>query len=71
MYIDPLDIEELRRSVSSCLWITYRKNFPSIGGTNLTSDKGWGCMIRAGQMLVAKALLLRHLSKHVSISLHL
>ncbi|ODN02098.1 Cysteine protease ATG4B [Orchesella cincta] len=57
------DIEELRRSVSSCMWITYRKNFSSIGGTNLTSDKGWGCMIRAGQMLVAKALLLRHLNQ--------
>ncbi|CAL8127038.1 unnamed protein product [Orchesella dallaii] len=57
------DIEELRRSVSTCMWITYRKNFPSIGGTNLTSDKGWGCMIRAGQMLVAKALLLRHLNQ--------
>jgi len=41
--------------------MTYRKNFPSIGETTLTSDRGWGCMIRAGQMMMAKTLLLRHL----------
>jgi len=57
------DLDELRRSVSSCMWLTYRKNFPSVGDTALTSDKGWGCMIRTGQMLLAKTLLLRHLGE--------
>lgn len=57
------DLDELKRTVATCLWLSYRKNFPSIGDTNISSDKGWGCMIRAGQMMIAKALLLRHLGK--------
>lgn len=57
------DLDELRRSVASCMWVTYRKNFGSVGETSLTSDKGWGCMIRTGQMFMAKALILRHLGR--------
>jgi len=39
---------------------TYRTGLPPIGHTNLTSDTGWGCMLRSGQMLVCTALM-RHL----------
>ena len=37
--------------------MTYRKNFEEFPGTNITTDFGWGCMIRSGQMLVANAIL--------------
>jgi cysteine protease ATG4 len=64
------DLDELKRTVTTCMWMSYRKNFPSIGDTNLSSDRGWGCMIRAGQMVIAKALLLRHLGSDWHWQIH-
>ena len=37
---------------------SYKKNFEKINGTNITSDKGWGCMIRCGQMILYQGIMM-------------
>uniref|UniRef100_A0A8C6NV12 Cysteine protease n=1 Tax=Nothobranchius furzeri TaxID=105023 RepID=A0A8C6NV12_NOTFU len=55
--------DEILSDVTTRLWFTYRKNFPPIGGTGPTSDTGWGCMLRCGQMILGEALVCRHLGR--------
>ena len=44
----------------SLIWVSYRSGFPPLKGVaTYTSDGGWGCMIRTGQMMMANALV-RH-----------
>ncbi|KZC04248.1 PREDICTED: cysteine protease ATG4B [Dufourea novaeangliae] len=59
------ELDAIRRDIRSKLWFTYRKNFKSIGGNNstITTDKGWGCMLRCGQMVLGQALITLHLGK--------
>ena len=42
--------------IRSRIFCSYRQEFEQLPGSTLSSDVGWGCMIRAGQMLIAQAL---------------
>ncbi|XP_043462794.1 cysteine protease ATG4B [Leptopilina heterotoma] len=60
------ELDAIRKNIQSKLWFTYRKNFVPIGGfgSTFTSDKGWGCMLRCGQMVLGQALISLHLGKN-------
>lgn len=53
--------EQISRFLSNVAWFHYRKHFyPIVQQETLkeiTTDGGWGCMIRAGQMMLFVALL--------------
>eukprot|EP00522_Entomoneis_paludosa_P008169 CAMPEP_0172455564 /NCGR_PEP_ID=MMETSP1065-20121228/12129_1 /TAXON_ID=265537 /ORGANISM="Amphiprora paludosa, Strain CCMP125" /LENGTH=585 /DNA_ID=CAMNT_0013208029 /DNA_START=38 /DNA_END=1795 /DNA_ORIENTATION=+ len=53
----PVQDYNLRRTDESNLfWFTYRCDFPEIAPYGITSDAGWGCMLRSAQMLLGQAL---------------
>jgi len=47
-------MEAVREDIRSRQWHTYRYGFAPLGNGD-TSDKGWGCMLRCAQMLLAEA----------------
>lgn len=54
------ELETIRRDVQSRLWCTYRRGFVPIGSPQLTSDKGWGCMLRCGQMVLGEKKIVHY-----------
>ena len=67
---ESFDLDDAKSSAAflerwnSFLWVTYRKEFDSMKSANdergYTSDAGWGCALRSGQMLLAETVS-RHL----------
>ena len=51
--------EKLLKNLGKIIYFSYRKNLPLFKNSHnkkYTSDSGWGCMIRCGQMIMAKAI---------------
>ncbi|KAK6734478.1 hypothetical protein RB195_017956 [Necator americanus] len=58
-----MDFIDFYRDYNTRIWITYRTGMAPLPGTQITSDCGWGCMIRTTQMAVAQALLLNRTNR--------
>lgn len=53
--------QEFQQTFQGITWFTYREAIEKpLVGTQITSDAGWGCMLRTGQMILCQAIK-RHL----------
>jgi len=56
------EYNERKEYEGSLFWWTYRYDFPEINC--ITTDAGWGCMLRSAQMMLSQALRLHFKSRH-------
>ena len=59
--------QEMRERIGSLFRFTYRRGFSPIPSSAppLTTDAGWGCMLRTGQMMLAQAFRFHYCSRHI------
>jgi hypothetical protein len=53
-----------REDFNSITWCSYRRNFPQMEPYPITSDSGWGCMLRASQMIMAQGVKMHKLGRN-------
>ena len=54
----------LLEDLASRVLVTYRSDFAALGESGITTDVGWGCTIRSGQMLMANLLVTHALGRN-------
>lgn len=59
----PRDETLYQQTLRSYIWCTYRNYFDIIGSSIYSTDAGWGCMLRCGQMVLARAMTVARLGK--------
>mmetsp|Transcript_19327 Transcript_19327/g.28377 ORF Transcript_19327/g.28377 Transcript_19327/m.28377 type:complete len:575 (-) Transcript_19327:555-2279(-) len=62
-YKFPDDYAVIRQDESNLFWFTYRCDFPELAPYGYTTDAGWGCMLRASQMLLAQTLRMHYMKR--------